>query len=523
MAQEDTFKITYATLSAPSEEMHLEYDRAIEKVRKGMGNTHAMWIDGREVSGRETFDNRCPADTELVIGRFQNGASEDAAAAVDAAISGFAAWSHTSWHKRVELMLKAADILSSQRFELAALMSYEVGKNRFEALGDVEEGADLIRYYCKQMEDADGFDRPMGKLSPNEKTRDVLRPYGVWVVISPFNFPLALPAGMMAGALIAGNTVVFKPAPDSSSTALRLYEALREAGLPPGAVQFVTGAGPTVGKELVANPKVSGLVFTGSKKTGLQIHQEFNRGLPRPCILELGGKNPTIVTAKADLDKAAEGVTRSAFGLGGQKCSACSRVYVERSVTERFKATLLDKTRELKVGDPLARDTFMGPLISEKACRNFERHVADARRDGKILYGGELLTDEPFHKGYFVTPTLVDGLPLDHQLFREELFVPLLTIGEVGSLGEALELANRTEYGLTAGIFSEDREEIELFFDRIQAGVTFANRRSGATTGAWPGVNPFCGWKASGSSGKGVCGPYYVQQFLREQSQTVLE
>ncbi len=522
MSEKGEFKITYSALTAPAEEIHRSFEEAVGEVRRDLGKTHPIWIDGKPIMNRETFDNRSPADTSVLIGKFQRATREDAGAAIDAAHRAFYDWSHTPWRERLVMLRRAADNISNRRFPLAALMSLEAGKARSEALADVEESADLIRYYCQQFEDAEGFDRSMGQLSPDEKTRDLLRPYGVWVVISPFNFPLALAAGMTAGALVTGNTVVYKPASDTPASGLELHNVYQEAGLPAGVVNLITGLGSTLGDELVENPRVSGLVFTGSKDVGFHIYRKFNQGIPRPCILELGGKNPAIVTAKADLEKAADGVVRAAFGYGGQKCSACSRVYVEAPVAERFKELLIEKSRAVKVGDPLERETFLGPLINETACRNFESYVDEAKRDGAILCGGELLTEEPLNKGYFVAPTVAE-LPLDHRLFYDELFVPLLSLGEVGSLDEAIELSNRADYGLTGGIFSEDPNEVATFFDRIEVGVAYANRRGGATTGAWPGVNPFCGWKASGSSGKGVCGPYYVQQFLREQSHTVME
>ena len=420
-------------------------------------------------------------------------------------------------------MRRSADLIREERYELAALMSFEAGKNRFEALADAEESADLIRYYAQELEDANGFDRPMGSLTPNEKTRDVLRPFGVWGVIAPFNFPLALAAGMCAGALLGGNAVVYKPSPDAPSTGVRLVDILRRAGVPEDAVSFLTDSGAEVGKAMVASPGLAGLAFTGSKAVGQLIYRNFNAVRPRPCLLELGGKNPAIVTAHADLDKAAEGVMRAAFGFTGQKCSACSRVYVHRSVARDFKEQLIEKTRAIVVGDPTHRDTFMGPLINERAHQAFEAYVAEAKdAGGRLLSGGEVLRDGALARGFYVSPTIVDALPTSHRLFKEELFVPFVTVAEVGSLDEALDEANDVEYGLTAGVFSEDDDEIATFFDRIEAGVAHANRRSGATTGAWPGVNPFCGWKGSGASGKGVCGPYYVPQFMREQSQTRL-
>jgi 1-pyrroline-5-carboxylate dehydrogenase len=300
-------------------------------------------------------------------------------------------------------------------------------------------------------------------------------------------------------------------------------EALREAGLPAGVFNLVTGPGETVGAELEENPDIDGMVFTGSFEVGMKLYKSFTRDYPRPIIAEMGGKNPAIVTANADLDLAAEGVMRSAFGFDGQKCSANSRVYVDRAVSGEFVEKLVELTRAIAVGDPSERENWMGPVINERAVETFRRAVEEARRDGgTIAVGGEVLRDQATSRGYFPAPTVVTGLPTDHRLFRDELFVPLIVVGEVGSLDEALALSNETEYGLTAGIFSRDPDEIRRFLDAIQAGVVYVNRRAGATTGAWPGIQSFGGWKGSGSSGKSGLGPYYVQQFLREQSQTVV-
>jgi 1-pyrroline-5-carboxylate dehydrogenase len=342
----------------------------------------------------------------------------------------------------------------------------------------------------------------------------------VWAVISPFNFPLALAAGPSGGALVAGNTVVFKPASVTPLLGYKLYEMMKEAGIPDGVFNFVTGGGSTAGQELIDNKDIDGIVFTGSKEVGMKlIRDNATRAIPRPLVIEMGGKNPALITPAADLDKATDGVWRSAFGAQGQKCSACSRVYVNKAVRDEFVRLLVDKTKKIKQGNPLNRDVYLGPVINEEAVKTFERAVAQAKADGgKILTGGRRLTEGEFAHGYFVEPTIIDGLPTSHPLFSEELFVPITVIGDVVTLDEAIDLANRTEYGLTAGIFSEDDREIEQFFNRIQAGVTYANRRAGATTGAWPGINSFGGWKASGSTGRGTGGPYYVQQFMREQS-----
>jgi 1-pyrroline-5-carboxylate dehydrogenase len=321
---------------------------------------------------------------------------------------------------------------------------------------------------------------------------------------------------------VAGNTVVVKPSHEASLTALAFYGAFREAGVPGGALHVVFGSGEVAGQALATHPGVDGLLFTGSKQVGMELLHRFSRDYPKPCITEMGGKNPAIVMPSADLDAAAEGVMRSAFGLSGQKCSACSRVYVHEDVRAPFTDLLLEKTAAIVVGDASQPGVFLGPVIHERAFATYERAAAEARRDGNVLTGARSLREGELLHGFFVAPTVVDGLAKDHRLFRDELFVPLVALATIGSLDEAIDLANRSEYGLTAGFFSAEPAEIDAFLERIQAGVVYVNRRAGATTGAWPGVQPFGGWKASGSSGKASGGPYYVQQFMREQSRTVV-
>ena len=463
----------------------------------------------------------CLRDAGLELATVHTASERDVDDAVTAARAAFPAWAGTPWKERVALLRRAADLISGRSNELAALMTMEVGKNRLEALGDVEEAADLIRYYCQQVEDNDGFDHKMGQLSADEHTRSVLKPYGVWAVISPFNFPMALAAGPAGGALVAGNTVVLKPSPQGSFTGYKLFECLRDAGLPAGAFHFLPG-GDETGKLVVAHRGVDGITFTGSYEVGMKIYKQFSKRVPRPAVCEMGGKNPAIVSAKADLDLAAEGVLRSAFGFSGQKCSACSRVYVERSVANEFTGKLADRAARLKVGDPLDREVYMGPVIDAEAVERYRQAVKEARKEGRVLAGGEVLEGDRLPEGNYVAPTVVTDLPTDHRLFKEELFVPFVAVAPVDSLDEALKLANDTEYGLTAGFYSSDQAEIDRFLGEIEAGVVYVNRKAGATTGAWPGVQPFGGWKGSGSSGKAGGGRYYVQQFLREQSQTVI-
>jgi len=514
-------KITYATMSGDRmEDLHRELDAAIEAVRASFGRSYPLMIGGRDVRADREFEDRSPIDARVLLGMFQQAGREQAREAIAAARGAYPAWSARPWTERVALLKRVAAGIRARRWELSALMGYEAGKNRLECVGDVEESADLIEYYCSEIETHGGFVTKLGTLGPGEDNSSVLRPYGVWAVISPFIFPLALAAGPAGGALVAGNTAVFKPASATPLLGFRLYEVMADAGIPPGVFNFITGGGSTAGQELIEHADVDGIVFTGSKDVGMHlIRDNAARRVPRPLIIEMGGKNPALVMASADLDKASDGVMRSAFGAQGQKCSACSRVYLTKKNRAQFVALLVAKTEKIVVGNPLRRDVYMGPVINEDAVKTFERAVEQARRDGgTILTGGRRLTDGDFAYGHFVEPTIIDGLPTRHPLFSEELFVPITVLGDVSSLDEAIDLANGTEYGLTAGVFSEDEAEIQRFFERIQAGVTYVNRRAGATTGAWPGINSFGGWKASGSTGRGTGGPYYVQQFMREQS-----
>ncbi len=406
----------------------------------------------------------------------------------------------------------------------AAVMAIEVGKNRIEALGEVEESADLIRYYAQTAEDNAWYDHPMGNLGDETvHTRSILRPHGVFAVVSPFNFPMALAAGPTSAAMLTGNAVVFKPSSASPLSAVKLMEAYIDAGVPAGVVNMVMGPGETVGQALQDHPGIDGIVFTGSYEVGMRLFHSFSRTWPRPTIVEMGGKNPAIVSRTADLEEAAEGIMRSAFGFGGQKCSANSRVYVERPVHDELIRLLVEKTEAITIGDPLVRANWLGPIIDAKAVERHQTAVADVRRDGTVFIGGERLSDGDLSRGYYVEPTVVGGLPADHRVFRDELFAPFTAVHAVDSLDEALTLANDSVYGLTAGVYAEDPAEIDAFLDRIEAGVLYVNRSAGATTGAWPGIQAFGGWKGSGSTGKAGLSMYYVAQFLREQSHTVVD
>jgi 1-pyrroline-5-carboxylate dehydrogenase len=515
-------KITYTSANVDLDAFHGEFDAALGRLRGGLGQSYPNWIAGTAVTGGAApLVDVTPIDTGVELGRFSAAGTAEVDRAVAAAHEAQRGWARRPWPERVAVLRRAAALIRARKFDLAALMSLEVGKNRLESMGDAEESADLIDYYCQQLEDESGFAREMAKVTPTERNLDVLRPYGVFACIAPFNFPLALSTGMSAAALVAGNAVVYKPSEDAPWTGLRLTEIYRDAGIPPGVFNFVVGRREDIGDYLWQHPGVDGVVFTGSKAVGLRIHQGLSSRWIKPCLMELGGKNACLVMASADLDAAAQGVMRSAFGLQNQKCSATSRVYVDRAVIGPFLDRLLTLTRAMRIGDPTERDVYFGPVINERAVGRYERAVAQARAEGELLLGGARLTAGALARGWYVAPT-VARLPAASPLFEDELFVPLLAVAEVDGFDQAIAEANRVEYGLTAGIFSRETREIERFFDEVEAGVCYANKATGATTGAWPGAQPFCGWKGSGSTGKGGCGPYYVSQFMREQSRTVI-
>ncbi len=517
------FKLTYATMFNPPENLHKIFDETLKKTV--LGKEYGMIVDGKDCFADEKFEDISPSNTDVVLGVFQKGSQQDAQKALAAARKAFPIWSRMKWQERVALLRKAADLIDQRIFEIGVAMAMEVGKIRMEALGDVAETADLVRYACYQVEKNEGFVTEMGRdplVGYTSINTSVLRPYGAWLVISPFNFPGALTGGPAGAALAAGNTVVMKPATDTPWVARLLAECFREAGLPDGVCNYVSGPGRTLGQALIDSPEVDGITFTGSYEVGMKIFRDFAQGRwIRPTILELGGKNPVIVSRNADLERTVTGILRSAFGLQGQKCSACSRIYIESPVYDEVVSRLVEMTNKLVIGNPTDRRVYLGPVVNQSAYQDYQDFTAELAQAGRILTGGKVLLDGEYAKGYFCTPTLVDNLPLNHRLWKHEMFLPISTIARVDSLPEAMHHANNVSYGLTAGFYGS-AEETEWFFDQIEASVTYANRPQGATTGAWPGFQPFGGWKGSGSSGKNSGGHYYVQLYMHEQIRTLV-
>ena len=513
--------ITYTTMSDDDPALHQAYEEGLAVATEQIGQSHPLLIGGEKRFTEETYTERSPIDSELVVGIYSQASDDDVDQAIAAARNFQEEWEGTSWQERLAIVRRAAEIMEEETPVLAGFLSLEIGKNRLEALGDVSEAVAFANYYCDRLEEAGGLEMAMGQYGVGDVNFSVLRPWGVWAIISPFNFPMALVASPVSAALLTGNTVVLKPSNTGALGGLLLADIFFRAGLPAGALQVIPG-GDEAGDRLAHSDDVDGVTFTGSYDVGMYLYRTVASSRPKPVVCEMGGKNPAVVTATANLDLAAEGVMRAAFGLSGQKCSANSRVYVERPAFEDFLDLLVQKTGELQVGDPRDRETFLGPVIDGEAVDRFRSAVEAVRKaGGEVLAGGEVMTEGDLQRGNFVEPTVVTA-PQDSWIWEKELFVPFVAVTAVDSLDEGIDKANDSIFGLTAGVFAGTEEEVERFFSRIQAGVVYANRRAGSTTGAWPDIQPFGGWKGSGTSGAGSGGPWYMRSYVREQARTLI-
>jgi len=520
------YQLTYSTMFDPPPEMHERFDAALREVQGQLGGQHELHINGEEVQTAKYREQRSPIDRDWVLGAFAQATSADVDRAMQAAKDAFAGWRATPPPERIRLLRKVVQLIEARVYRIGAALALEVGKNRMEALGETQETADFFTAYCDDFEKQAGFDRVL----PNDplpgvvsRNRSVMKPHGVWVVITPFNFPFALAGGPVAAALVTGNTVVLKGASDTPWAGRLLADCMRDAGLPPGVFNYLSGPGAEIGDALVQHKYTAGVTFTGSYDVGMRIMKTLANGrYPKPCIVEMGGKNPCIVTANADLDRAAAGIVRSAYGMGGQKCSALSRLYVDDTIVNALVDKIHTLVAALGVGDPTRVENWLGPVINESARRRYLNCVQQLRGAGaRIWLGGSALTGEAHARGFYVAPTLAEPGP-DHPLWREEMFLPIVLLQRVKDFETALQRANDSDLGLTAGVYGSPAE-VAQFLDRIEAGVTYANRPQGATTGAWPGYQPFGGWKGSGNTGKAIASFYYLAQYLREQSQTVVE
>lgn len=524
------FRLTYGTMFNPPEAMHERFEASLARVSAMLGARHKLFIAGCDREAAAATDLDAPFDKQLHLGTFPVASKADVDDAMLAAREAFSGWRALDVGERVRQVRRISDLLEERVYDLAAVMVMEVGKNRMEAIGEAQEAVDLFRCYADDFEQHHGYtqvlpDDPIEGVKSHNAS--VMRPHGVWIVISPFNFPVALSAGPVAAALVTGNTVVLKGSEETPWSNRLFADCIRDAGLPEGVFNYLAGDG-AVGERMACHPLAAGVTFTGSAEVGRQLIREMSKGpWTRPCIAEMGGKNPCIVTEHANLDDAAVGILRSAYGLSGQKCSALSRLYVHESVADALIERLRVQIAAIRIGDPRQRENWMGPVVNAAAYARYQQCMADLQAGGAtLLAGGQAIGidshgPEELAHGFFVEPTLVEAPP-EHPLWKQEMFVPILMLQRYSDRAEAMRLANGTDMGLTAGFYG-GADEVAWFHDNIEAGVTYANRPQGATTGAWPGYQPFGGWKGSGSSGKAIASFYYLAQYLREQSRTVVE
>jgi acyl-CoA reductase-like NAD-dependent aldehyde dehydrogenase len=423
-----------------------------------------------------TYQNFNPADKREAVAEYPRSSKEDAADAVAAAQRAFAGWSGITPVARGRVLSKASQILESRKAALAETLTREEGKTLAESTGEVQRTADIFRFFGGLSYIFGGQTIPHDL--PGNLLYTIRQPLGVVALITPWNFPIAIPAWKMAPALVSGNTVVIKPASQAPSMALELAKALSEAGLPKGALNVVIGDGRAVGGELASNPAVAALSFTGSYAVGNQIHLQLAQRMAR-SQMEMGGKNPTIVLADADLDLAVSLVTRAGFGLTGQACTATSRVIVESSVLESFTEKLAAKARALKVGNGLHPGIEMGPAVNQQELEGNFQHIDQALKDGaSLICGGQRLTDGDLAHGYFMQPTVLGNVTPKMRIASEEVFGPVVAILAVDNFEEALAVANGVDVGLSASIVTRDIKKAMLYSERIEAGVVKINQIS---------------------------------------------
>jgi acyl-CoA reductase-like NAD-dependent aldehyde dehydrogenase len=440
--------------------------------------SYQNFIAGEWVSAAsgKTFQNENPADTRETVTTYAQSEQGEAAAAVAAAQHAFAGWNAQTPVARGRVLSKASQILESRKTELAELLTREEGKTLTESTGEVQRAIDIFRFFG-------GLSYTLGgQTLPHDLPNNLLftrrEPLGVVGLITPWNFPIAIPAWKLAPAIVSGNSVVLKPASQAPAMSFELAKALAEAGLPKGVFNVVTGDGRSVGGELATNPTVVALSFTGSYKVGSQIYQQLAPRMAR-AQMEMGGKNPTIVLADADLDLAARLVATAGFGLTGQACTATSRVIVEKSVVEAFTQKLIEKAKAIVVGHGLKPGVTMGPAVNEQEFKGNFDYIEIAKQEGaQVVYGGERLNDGELAHGYFMQPTIIAGVTPPMRIAREEVFGPVIAIIAVENFDEAVAVANGVDVGLSASIVTRDIKKAMLYSERIQAGVVKINQIS---------------------------------------------
>jgi 1-pyrroline-5-carboxylate dehydrogenase len=478
---------------------------ALDLVAGQLGREYDLVIGGRRLKTEAKIRSLNPARPAQIVAIHQKAGAEHAQEAMQAALRAFEFWSRTSTNERVSLLLNAAEIIRRRKFEFCAWLTYEVGKNWAEADADVGETIDFLEFYAREA------------LRLAAATTPILYiPLGVGAMISPWNFPFAIMAGMTAASIVTGNTVVLKPSSDAPTIAAKFVEVLEEAGLPGGVVNFCPGSGAAFGNAIVEHPKTRFIAFTGSKKVGLEIHESAAKVRTgqiwiKRTILEMGGKDSILVCADADLDAAVEGVVASAFGFSGQKCSACSRAIIEAPIYDVFTERLRERVAQLTVGDPTANHN-LGPVINKDALDSMLAYIETGKKEGELIAGGHAPQNP--EGGYFLEPTVFSEISPHAVLAQEEIFGPILALTKVKNFEHGLQVANNTEYGLTGALYTADRERINCARREFHVGNLYFNRKC---TGAMVGAHPFGGFNMSGTDSK-AGGPDYLTLFTQAKS-----
>jgi len=502
---------TYVDFTQPAH--RASFEQALAEVKAQFGRTYPLVIGGERVDGAGTFETTNPARPAEVVGRFQSGSAVQAARAIDAADQAFATWSRVPAAERAAYLVAAATRMRERRHLFSAWMVFEVGKSWGEADADTAEAIDFLEFYAREMLRYDQ-PPPLTQL-PGETDSQVYVPLGVGAIIPPWNFPLAICVGMASAAIVAGNTIVVKPASDSPAIAWQFHALMEEVGLPPGVFNFVTGGGGTVGDALVRHARTRFVSFTGSKAVGIGINklaaevQPGQRWLKR-VVAEMGGKDAIIVDDEADVDAAVEGVAVSAFGFQGQKCSACSRAIVHEKLYDEFLERLKARTEKTTIGPTEERENFLGPVVSASAEKKILEYIAIGKGEGRLITGGEKHSGP----GFFLKPTIFADVKPTARIAQEEIFGPVLAVIKARSFDEEVEIANGTIYGLTGSYYGRDRARIVHSKQRLHVGNLYINRKC---TGALVGIHPFGGFNMSGTDSK-AGGRDYLGLFLQAKS-----
>jgi 1-pyrroline-5-carboxylate dehydrogenase len=501
-------------LDFTKEEERRRMAAAIDGVERDLGREYPLVIGGERVHTSARIRSIDPSDPERVVGLFSKAGPAEVERAIEAASRAFRSWWWVPARERAAVLLRAAGMLRKRRHEFNALLALEAGKTFPEADAETAEAIDFCEFYAREALRLLSDTQPVTPF-PGEKNELVYIPLGVGVVIPPWNFSLAILAGMTTAAIVAGNTVLLKPSSDTPLVAWRFFELLEAAGVPAGVVNFVTGSGGVAGETAARDPRIRFIAFTGSKDVGLRLAKiagevpAGQRWIKR-AVLEMGGKDFIVVSSHADLDDAAAGVAAAAFEYQGQKCSACSRAIVDVKVYDVFVQKLVAKVGELSVGPAKDPKNHMGPVINAAAMESILGFIEVGKKEGRLVAGGERAPG----RGFFIRPTVFADVPRTARLFREEIFGPVLAVTRARDFDEAIELANDTEYGLTGALYSRDREELRRGKRLLHCGNLYLNRKC---TGAMVGVHPFGGFNMSGTDSK-AGGRDYLLLFTQAKS-----